>query len=105
MKRRIDLNELIDNIINGYTIETSASFDNEKELREWYGDEIFEAIKEGTKNYLTECMRMSPYNDHIQEFGQPDFVIPLIDSVAEKSNGEIEIYDEFIDSYSEEVKE
>ena len=92
MTKRIEMNELFDNIVNEYRIGTYPFFHNEEELRKKYGDEIFEAVREGTNNYLDECISMGLKNHHIEQL---DFVIPLLDSVQEKSNGEIEIYDEF----------
>ena len=92
MKRRIERDQFCNDIVNEYRAGTYPFFHNEEELRKKYGDEIFEAVREGTTIYLDECISIGLQNHHIEQL---DFVLPLVDSVEAKSNGEIEFYDEF----------
>ena len=64
MTRIISTDDFYDDVLSN-TFKIIASYDKEKELREKYGDQIFESFKKEVENYGFACFAMGDQNHHL----------------------------------------
>ena len=64
MTRIISTDDFYDDVFSN-SFEIIASYDDEKELREKYGDQIFESFQKGVEDYGYACFAMGDQNHHL----------------------------------------
>lgn len=86
MTRIISTDDFYDDVLSN-SFKIIASYDREKELRETYGDQIFESFKKEVENYGFACFAMGDQNHHLDP-------IEFIDLPEETPTGIVIRWDE-----------